>query len=346
MIKPIINYAITKAKKSKMVQNIFEAPFDLNKYKEFNTFTDSYNNTFKLLSGLRTKIKPGWEGALNNANFNVSKKYLKELKTNGNSAVKRILPLISTYGKKLNNSNILEVGCHSGASSYSLADIGAKHITASEFIGYKVESLEMKNTNNNKLIEVSNDLKLLRSELANLFNNSNVVNFIEDDICNSSLPNNSFDIILNWDVLEHLHNVEKAFNSFYNLLNKNGIAIIEYNPFFGLNGGHSLCTLDFLWGHTRLSKDDFEKYLDKIRPNEKDKAFSFYIKGLNRMTIDDLKNYIELSGLELLTLIPFIKEQHLKMIDNDILSQTQLHYPSAKLIDLASSRIIVVVRKN
>ena len=64
LITPILKYGINKAKRSKFIQNIFEAPFDLSKFPIKGTFTDSKGNTFQLLDGLRSRIKPGWQKAL------------------------------------------------------------------------------------------------------------------------------------------------------------------------------------------------------------------------------------------------------------------------------------------
>ena len=63
---------------------------------------------------------------------------------------------------------------------------------------------------------------------------------------------------------------------------------ITGNPFFSFNGGHSLCTLDFMWGHVRLSETEFERYLIQFRPKENKVAMKFYRNNLNRMTLKKL----------------------------------------------------------
>ena len=69
----------------------------------------------------------------------------------------------------------------------------------------------------------------------------------------------------------------------FRILKPGGYSFHEYNPFFSFNGGHSLCTLDFMWGHVRLSSIDFPKYLKQFRPFEYDLAMRFYKENLNRM---------------------------------------------------------------
>lgn len=346
MLAPVIKYAINKAKRNKYIQHLFEAPFELHKLDKIGEFTDSYGNTFKLLGGLRTKIKPGWERMLRSEKTKITSEYLLRQKQNGFIAANKMVPMLNALGKSVENSDILEIGCHSGATSFAMADMGANKVVGTEFSGYKVEAVDMEHANNEaKLNEVDDDLKTIRTSLSHLFKQGERVTFVDDDICHSSLDPNTFDIICSWEVLEHLHDPEKAFQSIYTLLKEGGISIHEYNPFFCLNGGHSLCTLDFLWGHTILNDADFSRYLDEIRPQEKERALSFYRKGLNRMTLHDLKVQIEKSGLELISILPFTKEQHLRMVDEKTLRQSQRHYPNLTLLDLAAPRVFVIVRK-
>jgi len=345
LIHSLLAYAVQKAKKSKLMQSLVEAPFEMNSFPKKASFTDSYNNTFDVLDGLRSKIKPGWEGMFQAKQNAVSGLPIEQFLTAGKVSADKIIPFIASFGKDISTSTILEVGCNSGAASYALASHGAKKIVGSEFSGYKIASVDADNVTESRLTEVNQELKGVRAKLATKHSNSDRVSFVDDDICNSKLKKNSFDIICSWDVLEHLHNTEQAFASMASLLADNGLLIHEYNPFFCLNGGHSLCTLDFLWGHTRLGHNDFVKYLDEIRPEEKEMAYSFYQEGMNRMAMADLKANLKSAGLEIVSLIPFVKEQHVRMMDSSILKQTQVHYPQVELVDLVSPKVVIVAKK-
>jgi SAM-dependent methyltransferase len=172
------------------------------------------------------------------------------------------------------------------------------------------------------------------------------VSFLEDDICSSSLRSESADVVMSWEVLEHVTRPEDAFRQIARILKPGGFAFHEYNPFFSMNGGHSLCTLDFPWGHARLNAADFERYLDEIRPGEKSVSLSFYRNNLNRMTLSELKLYVQKAGLTLLSLLPWCSREHLAAVSSENLSQCKRVYPSVELMDLISPTVWILLRKD
>lgn len=102
LITPIINYAINKAKRNKFIQDIFEAPFNLNKFPKFGEFQDSQGATYDLLEGLRSKIRPGWEQMLNSESIiiNFDKEYLLKQKLNGEIAANKLVSILGTQGNQ------------------------------------------------------------------------------------------------------------------------------------------------------------------------------------------------------------------------------------------------------
>jgi SAM-dependent methyltransferase len=171
------------------------------------------------------------------------------------------------------------------------------------------------------------------------------VKFLEDDISKTSISANTYDIIASWETLEHIIDIDAAFKNMHRILKPNGITFHQYNPFFSLNGGHSLCTLDFLWGHCRLNENDFLRYIHDFRANEYQLASSFYLNSLNRLTISDLEKASKKNGLEILTLVPFVKKAHLSVYQNIFYEQIRQHYPTVQQIDLISPVIWVIQRK-
>ncbi len=347
IVSKLIKFAIDKAKQNKTIQNIFEQPIDLNKFSVKAEFKDTHAQTHVLYNGLKSKIKPGWEKMFEAKAHEIAQIQpdYNHLKTHGFSEFNRLKNLVEIVGLDLTKTDVLEIGCHSGAASYAIAESGAKTVTAIDFYGYKAKSASLTEDSTDFLVEVDKNISQIRSDLKSRFLHSDKVRFFDDDICHSKLESEQFNLILSWDVLEHISDPESALKEMYRLLKPGGFAIHEYNPFFCLNGGHSPCTLDFLWGHVQLNSGDFERYQNEISPDLKTLSMAFYNEGLNRMTISDLKQYSQNAGLELQTLISFPKEQHLKMLNSSILQNARRNYPTVSISDMVSPRIVVILQK-
>ncbi len=72
----MLNTLIGKIKKSSLLKRYLE-PIILNSIEDFNydkkiigSFSDSFNNKHTLYSGLRNKLKPGWQNMFNETNKN------------------------------------------------------------------------------------------------------------------------------------------------------------------------------------------------------------------------------------------------------------------------------------
>ena len=111
------------------------------------------------------------------------------------------------------------------------------------------------------------------------------VEFVEDDITASALEPGSLDAVVSFEVVEHVADPAAAFAAIARLLRPGGITYHDYNPFFAINGGHSLGTLDLPWGQARLDDADLERYVREIRPAEADRALGFVRESLNRLTL-------------------------------------------------------------
>ena len=330
-----------------MVINTLEREPDFNG-KIIGSFKDSFGNNHDLFLGLRSKIKPGWQTMLNPANYNrIPSK--AELKTNILEArrhIKNLKRTLNSFDVNLKEKTILEIGCYNGIKTYLLALENCLSI-----IGSDVSSYYEKQTSEAKEPEVNSHLDQLRQTVLSLFriNERDIISqkakFVEDDISKSSLPDNSFDVIVSWETLEHIIDVDSAFANIRRILKSGGVAFQQYNPFFSLNGGHSLCTLDLLWGHCRLNESDVLRYFKEIRPAEHQLASSFYLDSLNRLTLNGLKTSSAKAGLEILALVPFIRKAHLSVYKDNFYRETKRNYPDAEPADLISPVVWVVHRK-
>ncbi|MCW3837118.1 methyltransferase domain-containing protein [Sphingomonas canadensis] len=91
-----------------------------------------------------------------------------------------------------------------------------------------------------------------------------------------------FDVIYSAQVLEHIVDLGAAFREMYRLLKPGGVMFHNWDPYFHPLGGHSFGTLDFAWGHLRLSEADFDRYLAELHPHEAEHAAPWVRGSLNR----------------------------------------------------------------
>ena len=318
--------------------------------KVFGYFIDSFGSKHKLIEGLRDKIKPGWEESLKKKNYesNPSNEAVLDQLHYSKNQFQKLERLMSIHSVKISQEmNILEVGAADGPATFQIASKSPQSVVGSDIVQYQINQSAVRKVNQ-KIKEIeSNYVDKAREKVGEFFDKKtkSIVSFIEDDICDSSIESSSKDLIVSWDTLEHLNNPQKAFEEMFRILKPGGYTFHEYNPFFSFNGGHSLCTLDFKWGHVRLSSTDFQKYVKQFRPSEYDLAMSFYKENLNRMTVNQLKEYIKIAGFEQVMFFPNIYIENYFEINEKIFLECKNNHPSLELIDLVSPALYLGLKK-
>src|SRR5262249_24661817 len=153
----------------------------------------------------------------------------------------------------------------------------------------------------------------------------------------------SFGAIVSFEVLEHLADPAAAFAAMSRLLRPGGIGYHVYNPFLAINGGHSLCTLDFPWGHARLDADDFERYARALRPDAAEQPLRFYRESLNRMPLAALRAAVEGGGLELVAPLPWTDRSLAARLRDGAVAEVRRSHATATAEDLLATFVTVVV---
>jgi len=347
LIKKIIKKILLKA---------FEPP-NLKNSQVFGYFCSENENNIPLIIGLRDWINPSWRNMLRPKKERKipTKRETKDIIERSEESVNIILNYLKlTDSFDIKGKRVLEIGCYDGSRTYALAKMGAREVVGADISKYYENqniNKDVKNIDRRNI--VSSNLSNLRKNILNFYLNESdskfikhsKIKFIEDDITKSNLLSSYFDLIISWEVLEHVLSPFDMFKQMNRILKPNGISFHEYNSFFSFTGGHSLCSLDFEWGHIRLNEDEFIKYLMEIRKSEYELAYRFYKKNLNRMTIDDLIEYSKKSKLKLLAMIPWYEKKYLKILSHKIVLQIQLNYPKANITDFISPIIWVLQKK-
>jgi SAM-dependent methyltransferase len=310
-------------------------------------FTDRHGVTHRLDPTLRDRLKPNWrlmcdpatasappsDGALRDRLRKASKTALE---------VERVLG--TTLGGPV-RGRILEIGCYDGSTAFELSRRPDTSVVASDLARYYVVQrpgqLEA-----DVIAAEEGVLARLRERVRILAGRPpEAVTFVEDDITTSTLEPASFDLVVSFEVLEHLQRPDDAFAAMARVLRPGGVMYHDYNPFFSSIGGHSLATLDVPWGHARFDDRDVERYLAEIRPTEAEHALRFYRESLNRMTQADLRAAISGAGLELVALLPWYQRRLLDEAGPTVLAEVRANHPGVTIEDLLATFVVVVARK-
>ncbi|MCB9851426.1 MAG: methyltransferase domain-containing protein [Phycisphaerales bacterium] len=299
-------------------------------------FCDRSGKKHTLVPGHRDKLKPGWRRMLQDAPPPPTDAEL----TSELSAMAERFDLaervLATYCGSIAGSDVLSVGCGDIIEPIVLAGWGARRVVGTDRkLADGAEASE-------RFAQTARDH--LRSA-SRPTPRAEQVTLVVDDIAKSTLPNALFDLVASWRTLEHIANPRAAFAEMYRVLRPGGYCYHEYNPFFGLDGGHSLVTLDIPWGHVRFNRDDLAAYLAQFRANETMSALAYYDNCLNRMTLADLEIYARDAGFEILALIPRTRTEDLIAVDADLMSAARRNYPGVTINDLVCRIVRVVLRR-
>ncbi len=311
-----------------------------------DVFVDSAGNRCQRLKGYRDLIVPRWPMMFQQKEINPT----IGAAAGARARVPTAEGLLGAHGFSFADAEVLDVGCHDGACAFAMAEKGARHVDAIDVPFYGVRQTPGEEENPQTLAEQSGWLRNLREATSRSFGRrglsspSGRVGFFDLDVLDLD-KRGAYDIVISWDTLEHIIDPERAMLNMYAALRPGGISFHEYNPFFAIDGGHSLCTLDFPYGHATLGDADFDRYIRTYRPEELDVALSFFRKSLNRMTIADLERYAESAGFERLAMRTWEKDADFWRADAAILSQCRALHVTVDLRDLVSRTIWVLFRR-
>jgi SAM-dependent methyltransferase len=319
-----------------------------------STFTDRHGTRHVLDPLLRDRLKPRWRTMLEPdvATRLPSEKEVAARARAAERTVAEAQGLVETVTGAPLRGRILEVGCHDGAVAWQLSRIPGSEVVGSDMARYYVVQ---SGGDTDAAIPSEPDAAIAAQEarlaelraLARAAAGADVgaVEFVEDDITASVLEPGSLDAIVSFEVIEHVADPTAALTAIGRLLKPGGITYHDYNPFFAINGGHSLGTLDLPWGHARLDDRDLERYLREIRPTEVDRALGFIRESLNRLTLADLDEALSAAGLEVLAVVPWVDRKLVPDLAPEVLAEVRAIHPTATVTDLLATFVSVVARR-
>jgi SAM-dependent methyltransferase len=312
------------------------------------TFIDRHGTVHQLDPELRDRLKPGWRTMLDPEALATppTDAALRERAKKVATTIAEANALLSVSTGRTLIGKILEIGCYDGSAAFTMAAEPRADVIGSDLARYYLHQRPGD-------VPTPADLERQQRVLAELRERARIVAgikpgrvaFVEDDITRSTLEPGSFDVIVSFEVLEHVLDPRAGFTAMATLLKPGGVMYHDYNPFFASNGGHSLVTLDFPWGHARLDDADVERYVREIRPAEVDQGLRFYRESLNRMTRTDLAAALDAAGLETMVILPWTQRSLIPQLTPEIVGEVRRIYPGVRPEELLQTFVGVVARK-
>lgn len=184
--------------------------------------------------------------------------------------VERTKPLVKKINsiKPLKNLKILDLGCGYGALSKNLGEYGVKVISAE--VNEKSLEFAKKFLSSNKNITV---MKIGEKKLP--------------------FRDSEFDIVILFDVIEHVKNPEQTIKESTRVLKEGGLLIVEFTPYYSIVGHH-------LYDYTKfpvqlLSKENVRKmiYSRKVDGYMKQDDFYNIFLSLNKLKISEFQKMVQ-----------------------------------------------------
>jgi ubiquinone/menaquinone biosynthesis C-methylase UbiE len=245
-----------------------------------------------------------------------------------------VLAAAAAEGIRAGSARMLDVGFGSGSLSYAVAGVGG-----GEVIGVDPEPEHyIPGPERDRMRD------LLAGERANR------VTLLRGDAQALEFPDAHFDVVFSATALEHVTDVALALRETARVLRRGGVAYHGVDPWFGPAGGHALCTLDFPWGHVRLTPDEFDGYVREWRPFEADDAAA-YRRGAFQspaLTVRQFKRAAVDAGFEIVSFrrAPLaVNDPHRIALDRTVLDECRRLHPTVQPADLLSRGFTVVLRR-
>jgi carbamoyltransferase len=223
------------------------------------------------------------------------------------STAARFLAELAGHGFAASGARALEIGCGSGYMSFAVAGAGLGEVVASDI---DIETY-VGGTERDR-VRASFGEAAARVSLA--VADATALPF-EDD---------SLDLVFSFSAMEHVRDPAAALREYARILRSGGFAYHAVDPWFSPQGGHSMCILDFPWGHVRLTAAEFERYVSELRPHEAEEAIAAYHRDFQapRLTISSVEAYAVDAGFELLAVTESREayRNHVELLDGPMLA--------------------------
>ncbi len=246
--------------------------------------------------------------------------YAKWQYEKGENTIKFYLdsPFVADANDMFNDKSVLDIGCGACGKTMYYGKMGAKSITGMDiFESYEKEAYD----------------------LAEELNLKDKFTFVVGDAAKTSFPDDTFDVIIMNDAMEHVADPVGVLNEAYRILKKGGRLYVNFPPYNHPTGAHLSDVIGIPWVHMFFSEKTLIKAYKDLVSNLPDgeKRVNFriskkedgteYFSYINKMTLkrfSGIKKEVKFNTLYYKEVplrgfltpfakLPFFKEMFVKM---------------------------------
>jgi SAM-dependent methyltransferase len=243
------------------------------------------------------------------------------------STARVIVDALEPLGLDLTRAHVLEVGCGTGYLTYALGAMGAA----------KAVGIDL-------ALDVTPDAE--RAAMRDRFGNPERVELREADAERLPFDDGELDLVCSVSAVEHFARTAQVMRETRRVLRPGGLAYHTVHFWFGPTGGHSLCSLDFPWGHARLTEAELERYFGERRPHERDEALEFYREGFQRprLTATETERVVRDASFEIVGWQNDAADARYRRLARGAIEDVRSVSPAAEVSDLLTNGFTLLLR--
>jgi SAM-dependent methyltransferase len=262
------------------------------------------------------------------------------------AAARDVVLLQKKTGLDVRQCQILELGCGDGTAAMVFKAMGVKKV-----VGTDVD-LEQGTPSQRRMLaiwpnEIPKNFEVVETEGARLYYGGLEFQSMGAEFL--TFDDDVFDVVVSNQMLEHVHDPQKAMTESLRVTKPGGYMIVRYNPWFHLTGGHGSCTTDIPWGHVLLDEDEMEEYYLKTEfPERATDARSRLITYFNpkRLCLKEFEYILQtLLPLRIIHYETSHQSFRSELITHDLLQMAKNRYPEMTYRDMVTNQVLLIVQK-
>ncbi len=211
---------------------------------------------------------------------------------------RQILAEFAQWGGHIEDAHVLDMGCGDSINSLLVALWPVESVVGIDMELSLLEAVERRDrvrvlaSHVCRQAKLSGDIDEILDRLP--------IRLLKMDATSMAFGDASHDLLISRSAIEHIASVEKAFDEIARVVRPGGLIYLSTDPYFSPRGCHKSGIVDIPWAHTRLSLDEFRRFVTESEGPEQALRRCRRLETLNPYTIREWREKIEACPFDIL----------------------------------------------